>query len=53
MKTKHGGLKQPVHSTDSHCKSEGKTSAPGGPSLGGVMKQKGDTGARPGEKHSV
>ena len=35
-------MKQPVHKCGSLCKVESDTPAPGGPSLGSVMKQKGD-----------
>lgn len=44
-------MKQPAHKTDGSCRVECNPPAKGGPSLGSVMKQKGNTGAQPGEKH--
>lgn len=44
-------MKQPVHKTDGKCSVECNPPAKGGPSLGSVMKQHGNTGARKGEKH--
>ncbi len=41
---------QPVHKCDSLCGVEIGTTAPGGASLGNVMKEKGDTGPAQGAK---
>jgi hypothetical protein len=43
-------MKQPVHKTDGRCGVECNPAAPGGSSLGSVMKQHGDTGPAKGAK---